>query len=195
GRPSPTKAQDVFSDMDGRLPLIIDGGECFAGVESTVLSLLEETPVLLRPGYVTKEEMEKVLGKEIILSGAILDKVKEGETVRSPGMKYKHYSPDADITVVDGDFESFKNFVNAHNDKGTFALCFSGEEKLLSVPSVTYGKEEDGAEQAQLLFTALRELDRAGAVTVYARCPQKTGVSLAVYNRLIRSAGFKFIKL
>lgn len=195
GKPSPTTAQDVFADMDGRLPLIIDGGECLRGVESTVISVLDETPVLLRPGYVTKEDMEYVLGKKIEVTSAILDKLPDGEQARSPGMKYKHYAPKAQVTIVDGDIDKFAEFVNSRNGDGVFALCFDGEEKYLLTDSVTYGDRDDPIQQAHMLFSSLRELDKRKAQTVYARCPGKDGVALAVYNRLIRAAAFRVIKL
>lgn len=88
GKPSPTNAQDTLVDMDGRLPLILDGGESAVGVESTVVAVTGEHPMLLRPGYVTKEQMEEVLGEEVLVSPAILEKLKDGEVARSPGMKY-----------------------------------------------------------------------------------------------------------
>ncbi len=195
GKPSPTNASDVLADMNGRLPLILDGGECFAGVESTVVSLLEATPLLLRPGYVTKEDMEAVLGKQVDVSPAITEGIKDGEKVRSPGMKYKHYAPNADITILSGSFDRYCSFVNDHKGEGVFALCFEGEAEWIDVPSITYGSENDPSSQAHGLFTALRELDRRGAVKAYARCPKKDGVSLAVYNRLIRAAAFKVVEL
>lgn len=191
GKPSPTNAQDVLFDMDGRLPLIIDGGSSSRGVESTVISVLEDKPLLLRPGYVTKEEMEDVLGKEIAVSSAITEKLKEGETARSPGMKYKHYAPEAEITIIDAELEAFAKYVRDNTSDGTFVLCFEGEEKHFDVPCVTYGKQYDGKSQAQALFTSLRKLDLLGAKMVYARCPEKDGVSLAVFNRLIRAAAFR----
>lgn len=195
GSPSPTTAADVFADMDGRLPMILDGGSCQVGVESTVVTLAGPQPVLLRPGYVTKEQMEEVLGEEVLLSGAILEKLKEGETARSPGMKYKHYAPKAEVTILRGSFEDYAAYVAQHQENGTFCLCFEGEETKLSVPCVTYGHETSGAEQAHDLFRALRALDEQGAKTVYARCPQDTGVSLAVYNRLLRAAAFRVVEL
>ena len=195
GSPSPTTAADVFADMDGRLPMILDGGSCQVGVESTVITLAGEKPMLLRPGYVTKEQMEEVLGEEVLLSGAILEKLKEGETARSPGMKYKHYAPKADITILRGDFDSFAAYVDAHKTADTFCLCFEGEQQALSVPCVPYGAENSGAEQAHALFRALRALDEQGAKNVYARCPRDTGVSLAVYNRLLRAAAFRVVEL
>lgn len=89
-------------DMDGRLPLILDGGESAVGVESTVVAVTGEHPMILRPGYVTKEQMEAVLGEEVLVNHAILEKLKDGEVARSPGMKYKHYAPKADVTILKG---------------------------------------------------------------------------------------------
>ena len=162
GKPSPTNAQDVFTDMDGRLPLILDGGECDWGVESTVVSVVGEKPTLFRPGHITLEDLERALGEEVEVSKAILEKLPEGAVVRSPGMKYKHYAPKAD---------------------------------KLGVPCVEYGREGDGADQARHIFRSLRALDEQGDAVVYARCPQKDGLSMAVYNRLIRAAAFRVIEL
>ena len=195
GKPSPTNAADTLADMNGRLPLILDGGESAVGVESTVVAVTGEHPLLLRPGYVTKEAMEAVLGEEVLVSHAILEKLQEGEIVRSPGMKYKHYAPRAAVTILRGDFAAYRRYVAEHATPGTYALCFDGEGKELPVPSIEYGAQNDPAAQAHRLFTALRELDRAGAETAYARCPGMEGVSMAVYNRLIRAAAFRVITL
>ena len=193
GKPSPTNAQDTLADMDGRLPLILDGGESAVGVESTVISVVGPQPMLLRPGYITKEQMEAVLGEEVLVSPAILEKLKEGEIVRSPGMKYKHYAPKAQVTILRGDFEAYRRYVIEHQGEGVWALCFDGEGDRLPVPAIEYGRDHDGAAQAHHLFTALRELDRQGAQTVFARCPEQDGVSMAVYNRLIRAAAFRVV--
>jgi len=195
GKPSPTNAQDVLADMNGKIPLIIDDGSSNAGVESTVVSLLDDTPIILRPGIITKEDLEEVLQKPVLIAKEVTEGAKDNSTVLSPGMKYKHYSPTAEVTIIKGNFENFKNFVLSHNGDGVFALCFDGEEKLLPTKSLSFGKQNDGLSQAHNLFTALRQLDKLGAKTVYARCPESTGVSLAVYNRLIRSAGFKIIEV
>ncbi len=195
GRPSPTNAQDTLADMDGRLPLILDGGESSVGVESTVVSVAGERPVLLRPGYITKEQMEAVLGEEVLVSPAILEKLKEGEVARSPGMKYKHYAPKAQVTILQGSFEDYCRYLQQHTGEGVWALCFDGEGEKLPVPYIEYGKKHDGVTQAHHLFTALRDLDRHGAQVVYARCPEQDGVSMAVYNRLIRAAAFRVVKV
>ncbi|HJB68748.1 MAG TPA: threonylcarbamoyl-AMP synthase [Candidatus Fournierella excrementigallinarum] len=195
GGPSPTIAQDVMADMDGRLPLILDGGACGVGVESTVVTLAGEQPVLLRPGFVTKEQLEGVLGSEVLLAGAVLHKLKEGEAARSPGMKYKHYAPKAHVTILRGDFAAYCKYVCGHAGPGVWALCFDGEGGQLPVPSVCYGAKEDDAAQARELFSALRRLDEKGAQRVYARCPHVGGVGLAVYNRLVRAAAFEVVEL
>lgn len=195
GGPSPTIAQDVMADMDGRLPLILDGGACGVGVESTVITLAGEQPMLLRPGFVTKEQLEGVLGCEVQLAGAVLHKLKEGETARSPGMKYKHYAPKAHVTILRGDFDAYRKYVCDHAGPGVWALCFDGEGEQLPVPFISYGAKEDDAAQARELFSALRRLDEKGAETVYARCPHVGGVGLAVYNRLVRAAAFEVVEL
>lgn len=195
GRPSPTNAQDVLADMDGRLPLILDGGECAVGVESTVVSVVGPKPTLFRPGHITLEDLERALGEEVEVSAAILEKLPEGAVVRSPGMKYKHYAPKADITILDGSFEQFWAYVQAHADQNPSCLCFTGEASQLGVPCVEYGREGDGADQAKHLFRSLRALDEQGDGVVYARCPGRDGLSMAVYNRLVRAAAFRVVQL
>lgn len=195
GKPSPTNAEDVFADMNGKIPLIIDGGESDAGVESTVVSVLEDTPIILRPGVVTKEMMEKVLNKNVKIAKEVTEGVKNDQKVRSPGMKYKHYAPNAEVIILSGNIEKFAKYVKKNETDDTAILCFEGEEKFFDKVVVTYGKIDDASSQAHSLFSALRKIDKLGAKKVYARCPEMTGVSLAVYNRLIRSAGFKIIEL
>lgn len=195
GSPSPTTAQDVLADMRGRLPLILDGGPCAVGVESTVISVVGEHPTLLRPGHITLEQLEAALGEEVRISPAILEKLKDGEVARSPGMKYKHYAPKASITILQGSLDRFRAYVEAHRAEHPACLCFTGEDALLDFPCVCYGREGDGDDQARHLFRCLRALDEQGDRIVYARCPEKDGVSMAVYNRLIRAAAFRVIPL
>mgnify|MGYP005942365049 FL=1 len=126
---------------------------------------------------------------------AILEKLPEGAVVRSPGMKYKHYAPKADVTLLEGTFEQFKAYVDAHADQNPSCLCFTGEAEKLGWPCVEYGREGDGADQAKHIFRSLRALDEQGDGVVYARCPKKDGLSMAVYNRLIRAAAFRVIQL
>lgn len=191
GSPSPTNAKYVLEDMHDRIPLILDGGSSAVGVESTVITLATARPRVLRPGGITVEQLRALLG-EVDVDDAVLHKLAEGVRAASPGMKYKHYAPRADITIVKGTFEEFCRFVET-KEKDAFVLCFAGEEKYFP-HAVTYGREDDGLSQANRLFDALRELDEQGANTVYARCPALSGVGLAVYNRLIRAAGFKIVE-
>lgn len=195
GKPSPTTAEDVFADMNGKIPLIIDGGETDAGVESTVVSVIDKSPIILRPGVITKEMMEEVLHKEVLIAKGVTEGVEDNKPVLSPGMKYKHYSPSAEVVILNGSLEDFKKYVEKNKQDGTFVLCFDGEAKHFDIPCIEYGKEDDAKAQAHKLFASLRELDKQNAKLVFARCPKTTGVSLAVYNRLIRSAGFKLINL
>lgn len=194
GRPSPTTPQDVFDDMNGKIPLIIDGGTCDAGVESTVISVLEDIPVILRPGIITKEDIEQVLGKEVLLAKEVVVGVQDDSIVRSPGMKYKHYAPKANVVIVKGELTNFIKFVEKNKTGNTFVMCFDGEESLMPVSAVTYGQKYDSKTQAHKVFAILRSLDKLQANNIFVRCPDISGVGLAVYNRLIRSAGFKIVE-
>lgn len=194
GHPSPTTAEHVMNDLNGKIEAVLDGGACGVGVESTVITLATNPPRLLRPGGITLEQLRAVLG-EVELDDAVLNPLAGGACAASPGMKYKHYSPRANVIIVDSDFKKYKDYVNHHNTPGTAALCYNGEDTDLTVPTVCYGSENDYNELAHLLFDALRKLDDINAKTVYARCPEPKGVGLAVYNRLIRAAGFEVLHL
>ena len=113
----------------------------------------------------------------------------------SPGTKYKHYSPEAAVVLVRGDFEKYASYVRENATEGTVALCFEGEEEKLCVPCVTYGKKNDPASQAKNVFDALRAVDKIGAKKVFARFPESDGMGLAVFNRLLRAAAFNIIEL
>lgn len=195
GSPSPTTFEHCVHDLMGRVDAIIDGGACSVGVESTIISFAEETPMLLRPGYVTLEQLRDAIG-EVGLSKAVLEKLGDGERVLSPGMKYKHYAPKARVSLVKGTSEQYTEYVNEHSyEDGVFALCFDEDAPVLKVSTVCYGSEYSDAQQAERLFDALRELDEVGAKRVYAHSPKTTGVGMAVYNRLVRAAGFDIIEL
>lgn len=188
GSPSPTTAQHCVHDLWGRVDAIVDAGECSVGVESTVISLAGEKPILLRPGAVTPQMLKEFL-PDLMIHEAVTEKLKEGVRADSPGMKYKHYAPKAKITILDADSRDFTEYVNSQKKEGMFALCFEEDVPFLQVPYISLGKDE--TDQAKHLFAALRELDERGAQEVYARCPSKQGVGLAVYNRLIRAAAYQ----
>ncbi len=193
GKPSPTKAEHVYKDLNGRIPLIIDGGECEEGVESTVVTLATAVPKLLRPGNVTLKQLKSVLG-DVQVDDAVLNPLKEGEKVSSPGMKYKHYSPDARIVVVKGSFEKFKQYVNLNCDDDTYAMVFKGEGEGLNVKTVEYGFSDNYRQLSHSLFDLLRYLDEIKAKCCYVRCPDENNDdNLAVLNRLLRAAGFEVV--
>ena len=194
GKPSPTKAEHVFTDLNGKIPLVIDGGESEEGVESTVISLCSDTPKLLRPGNVTLRELESVCG-EVLVDDAVLNPLKDGEKVSSPGMKYKHYSPNASVTILKGDYKLFCDYVNKNKTSDTFAMVFDGEGNDLDVEFITYGNKNDYRSLSNHLFDCLRELDALGVKQCFVRCPDETTDDLAVLNRLLRAAAFKVIDL
>jgi L-threonylcarbamoyladenylate synthase len=194
GSPSPTSAKHVFNDMNGRISAIVDGGSCGVGVESTVISFEGGDGIrLLRPGFVSVEDLSEITPNVLVDKG-VLAKLEENATVRSPGMKYKHYAPKADVTIVEGDEEAFKKYVSANADRLTTAVVFDKSHFADSpFEVIEYGK--DSEQQARRLFDVLRGLDEAGMKKAYFMCPEKSGVGLAVYNRLLRAAAFRVVKL
>ncbi|MDR3313496.1 MAG: threonylcarbamoyl-AMP synthase [Oscillospiraceae bacterium] len=189
GSPSPTTAAHVLADLDGRLSAILDGGECSVGVESTVVTLAEGPPCLLRPGGIPPEALRAVLG-ELAVSPAVTHALQAGETAQSPGMKYKHYAPQAELTLLTGSREAFVTYLKAHACAEDGVLCFDEDFDGLW-RRFSYGSVDDPAAQAQQLFARLRELDAQGLTRVFCHTPRQEGVGLAVYNRLLRAAGFR----
>ena len=190
GSPSPTTANHVISDLDGKIDAVLMGEDCDVGVESTVITLAGEHPVLLRPGGVTLEQLQEIL-PDITVSDAVLNQLKKDENAESPGMKYKHYAPKTETFLVEG--ENFADYVN--QKENAVAVCFMEEEKAITTKKIVYGSFKNPESLAKNLFDVLRSVDNMGAKTVYIHAPTKNGIGLAVYNRLIRAAAFKVIKL
>ncbi len=192
GKPSPTKADFVYDDLNGKIPLIIDGGMCKVGVESTVISLVEKTPIIYRPGFVTKSQIEKVLNKKVSFASGVYEEVKEDFKALSPGLKHKHYAPKADVTIINGEFSKL---VSLAKKEKAIILGFDEYIDKTDVLCISYGSEDDSISQAINLFTSLRKLDEINAEKVYAMMPKTQGVGLAVYNRLLRAANFKVMNI
>ena len=190
GSPSPTSANHVLTDLDGKINAVLMGNDCLVGVESTVITLAGEHPVLLRPGGVTLEQLREVL-PDITVNKAVLSELEKGETAASPGMKYKHYAPKTEAYLVEG--ENFADFVN--KKKNACAVCFLEESEKINLPKIVYGQKENPKTLAQNIFAVLRKVDKLDVKEVYIHAPEKSGIGLAVYNRLIRAAAFKVIKL
>lgn len=193
GKPSPTKAEHVIHDLSGRVDAILCGADCSIGVESTVVKITgDDKLVICRPGGITKEMLSEVCAS-VDIDPAVISKF-EGAPV-SPGMKYKHYSPDADVKILIGSEEQILDFLADKTDFGI--LCFDGDKRLLRYPdAISLGCESDFSSQASKLFDSLRDFDKNKKIkTIYARMPGDGGVGLAVRNRLLKAAGFDIVRL
>ena len=193
GKPSTTTAQHVYHDHAGKIPLIVDGGPCRVGVESTIVDLTETPPRLLRPGGVTPEQLTAVLG-EIVVDKAVTAQIDRDAVVKAPGMKYRHYAPQCQVLIVAGSREKAAAYIREHFAPGDRVLCFEEELALYAgCAPIAYGKEADASTLSAGLFAALRELDDPAVQRVYARCPIGGGVAYAVQNRLKKAAAFQII--
>lgn len=195
GRPSPTCADDMREDMDGKIAGIFDGGPSQVGVESTIIDLTCTPPRLLRPGGLPLEELQRVLG-EVAIDKAVLGKLAEGEKPKAPGMKYRHYAPKAPVTVITGDAEKSARYLAENLPDGAGVICFSEYVPLFAGHIVhDLGPAADKAEQARRVFDALREFDRETVSEIFAQCPDPAGLGLAVSNRLKKAAGFHIVEV
>lgn len=199
GRPSPTTASHMFEDMDGRIPLILDGGESDVGVESTVVDMTGDVPRVLRPGGVTPEQIAAICG-DCIVDSAVMRPLKENEQPRSPGMKYRHYAPAGQLTIFRGNPERVIEEISATYDQalaeGHRPLILALEE---SIPH--YGSRRleslgrDANEMAHAVFAALRDADHLHADVILSEGVETEGIGLAVMNRLGRAAAFHIVEL
>ncbi len=193
GRPSPTRAEHVLEDLDGKIDWILDGGACKIGVESTVVAVTDEVPVILRPGKITLEEIREVCGGGEYDRHLIAEK-DEVVVPRAPGMKYKHYAPKGQIEILSGTTEQIQAYIDAHDAAHTAVMTFTQfpvqHENLYSL-----GNIENPEEGCSELFDYLRTFDRLGIEHIFAVMPQKEGVGFALYNRLLKAAGGKVIVL
>lgn len=200
GKPSPTSAGHVLEDMDGRIPLVIDGGKCDVGLESTVLDLCHGTPTILRPGGITLEMLENVLHGDVALAGSILRPLQKDEPALSPGMRYRHYAPEASVTLVEGPEEKvipmLRSLFSAEKEKGKkcCVLCFSEHIPMLSdCDPHDIGSAASPDEVARCLFQTLRRLDEEKMEVVFSEVVRPEGIGLAVMNRLGRAASFRTV--
>ena len=187
--------------MNGKIPLILDGGECDVGLESTVLDLCHDQPTILRPGGVTKEMLEAVLGQKVLLAGSILRPLGENEVALSPGMRYKHYAPKGSVILVEGPEERTVPllrklcFEQKQAGKKTCVLCFTEHVGDLSdCDPHDIGSVSSPGEIAHRLFQTLRLLDEEGMEAVFSEVVPPEGMGLAVMNRLGRAAAFRTIR-
>lgn len=203
GRPSPTTGLHVLKDLAGRVDVVLDGGQCAVGVESTVLDLTTVPPLILRPGGVTREQLEKVLGTVEI--DPAQKSASAPDAPRSPGMKYTHYTPKAQVYLAEGSLEEMVAVINSaarqwHDMGKTVAVLATGEterhyrgkEYIQHVEIL--GTRQDLSTIAGSLFHALRSCDRYHADIILAETFPDTGLGAAIMNRLSKAAGYKVIK-
>lgn len=195
GKPSTTTAQHVLHDLAGRIAAVVEGGESEIGLESTVLSLVGDQPRLLRPGGITREQLQSVIGP-VILDRALFESIDDTMQVSAPGMKYRHYAPDAPLTVVQGPPHATAAYIAAHVRTGDGVLCFEEYRTRFAHCTVhSLGGQEDVAAQAHRLFDCLRAFDAEGVSAIWAQCPCAQGLGLAIFNRIGKAAGFRTIVL
>lgn len=199
GKPSPTCAAHVKDDMDGRVDMIIDGGDSEVGLESTIVKIEGDGSLtLLRPGAVTLDDLLTITDR-VAVADAVTGQLAPGEKVLSPGMKYKHYAPDAPFYLLDGTEEEIFSFLKTK--EGRIAVLTYEEDLdawrdgLPDKDLYAFGRRGDRVEQAHLLFHLLREIDKRGYTAIYAPLPAKDGIGLALYNRMIRAATHQIIQL
>ena len=193
GKPSTTTAQHVLHDHDGKIAAIVDGGPCQVGVESTIVDMTEERPRLLRPGGITPEQLLEVLG-DLVVDKAVTAQIDKDAVVKAPGMKYKHYAPQADVIIVAGSRQKAADYIHRHITPKDRVLCFEEELPLYAdCNPLAYGREASVESLSAGLFAALRELDDPAISKVYARCPEGGGVAYAVQNRLKKAAAFRIV--
>lgn len=200
GRPSPTVAKYVTEDMDGRIEMIIDGGDVDIGLESTIVDLTVGQPTVLRPGYITRQMLEQVLVE--VEEDCTMMRDDSGQAPKAPGMKYRHYAPKGDLTIVDGTEEHVLEYINAQvrllrgrgKKTGVIATDTSVAGYRADVCK-SVGNRDDEDTIARELYRILREMDDECVEVIYAEAFDDSGVGQAIMNRLLKAAGHKVIRV
>lgn len=198
GRPSTTTAAHVEEDLSGRIEMILDGGQAVIGLESTIVDMTVEPPVILRPGYVTKEKMEEQIGPLEIDKAIIAPD--SGVKPKAPGMKYRHYAPRADLMIVEGPTEAviaeISRRVEADRKEGKKAGILATDETAGRYPEglvLSLGQRKHEEEIAMHLFDALRRFDETDVDCIYSESFEEASIGPAIMNRLLKAAGHKMI--
>ena len=202
GRPSPTKAEHVKEDLDGRIDMILDGGAVGIGLESTIVDLSTGVPTILRPGYITGEMLEDVLGEVQVDPAILSQKMNPNIVAKAPGMKYRHYAPKGQITIIEGDtgkvVDEINRLVKEKTDEGCSVAVIATEETkdayaCANVRSV--GSRATEGSIAAGLYDILREMDHIGAEYIYAESFEKDTLGKAIMNRMLKAAAYHVIKV
>lgn len=200
GRPSPTNAGHVKEDLAGRIEMIIDGGDTAIGVESTILDMTVVPPMILRPGAVTKEMLEELIGEVVVDRTVLLPK--SGAAPKAPGMKYRHYAPKAELTIIEGPIELVTEAINSmaasRISQGSKVGIIATEETAKKYRAGTVkciGTREDEMTVASHLYGVLREFDKENAEYIYSEAFPEGGIGNAIMNRLLKAAGHHVIEV
>lgn len=198
GRPSPTCARYCIEDLFGRVDVIVDGGDCEIGLESTIVKTEDDGSLtLLRPGAITVDELSKATSAPVRIASGVLSELEAGAIPLSPGMMYKHYAPKTDFLLLDGTDKQIYTYVNSIQNKRVVFLSLDGDESEFknNIKLINIGNKNQPLTQASRIFSALREADTEDADVIFSRLPGTTGVELALFNRLIRASAHHIIKL
>lgn len=197
GRPSPTTAAHVSSDLMGKIDMIIDAGEGDIGIESTIVDLTEDVPTILRPGYITLEDIKNCLGKAVIDKGIIADNI----APKAPGMKYRHYAPKGTITIVNGTSQNVKSTINKmaeslkNQGKKVAVMALHDNVKDYDCDIVRDLGKEDAIIASHNLYAYLREFDEMGVEYIFSESIDDKNVGQAFMNRLKKAAGQNIINV
>lgn len=199
GRPSPTEAQHVAEDLSGKIAMILDGGPVGIGIESTIIDLTEEKPMILRPGYITPEMLSEVLQEEVVIDPGIIA-ADDTRKPKAPGMKYKHYAPKAEMIIVDGAQDAVIRKINeltaakrAEGKKVAVIATDETKDRYDAQVILSMGKRADEDAIAQHLYKILRECDELDIGEIYSECFQTPRIGQAIMNRLLKAAGHTVI--
>lgn len=199
GRPSPTEAQHVAEDLSGKIAMILDGGPVGIGIESTIIDLTEEKPMILRPGYITPEMLSEVLQEEVVIDPGIIA-ADDTRKPKAPGMKYKHYAPKAEMIIVDGAQDAVIHKINeltaakrAEGKKVAVIATDETKDRYDAQVILSMGKRADEDAIAQHLYKILRECDELDVGEIYSECFQTPRIGQAIMNRLLKAAGHTVI--
>lgn len=199
GRPSPTEAQHVAEDLSGKIAMILDGGPVGIGIESTIIDLTEEKPMILRPGYITPEMLSEVLQEEVVIDPGIIA-ADDTRKPKAPGMKYKHYAPKAEMIIVDGAQDVVIAKINeltaakrAEGKKVAVIATDETKERYDAQVILSMGRRSDEDAIAQHLYKILRECDELEVGEIYSECFQTPRIGQAIMNRLLKAAGHTVI--
>lgn len=197
GKPSPTLARFVKEDMDGRIEMLLDGGQVGIGLESTIIDLTEEKPMILRPGYITKEMLEETLGCEVATDKTMMSPQGK-EKPKAPGMKYKHYAPKGELTIIAGEEKEVVDKINSltktMRQRGEKVGVIGTDDTVFlyladSVKSA--GKRQEEETVARELYRILREFDEENITVIYSESFDENGIGQAIMNRLLKAAGHR----